>query len=77
MGATETTERAGLAVLLMSLEQAKAHKWRRNSQGMIIVNPRADSETLGATCTRCGKWYSVDSLRRHEVEACPPRPYLF
>ena len=69
-------DRPSCSVALMTLEKNKQHKWRRNSQGLILLTRSPDTShdltCLGPTCTRCGKWYSMDH-ETERVELCPPR----
>lgn len=79
LGAVAPVIRPNLSVSMMSLEQVKQHKWRRNSQGLILLtrSPELthDQSCLGPTCTRCGKWYSA-YCEPEDVECCPPRIYI-
>ena len=80
METTALAERGSFAVVLMKLEKAKGHKWRRNSQGLIQLGspPETDSHDpacLGATCTRCGRWFCM-RCQTELVTGCPPRVYV-
>jgi hypothetical protein len=80
MDSVALTERANLAFVLMKLEGAKGHKWRRNSQGLILLtSPPSDSghspDCIGGTCTRCGSWFCM-RCAPEAVEGCPPRVYV-
>lgn len=70
------------AVILMNLEKNKAHKWRRNNQGLILLTrpPKGDAEhdqdCTGPTCTRCGKWFCATCGDAATVEQCPRKWYF-
>ena len=78
MEAATWSQGVNTAVILMNLEKTKAHKWRRNAQGLILMtHPPLDDEhdpaCTGPTCTRCGKWFCATC---GDVDKCPPRRYL-
>jgi hypothetical protein len=80
METTALAERGSFAVVLMKLEMAKGHKWRRNSQGLIMLGAPPEEEThhvacIGATCTRCGRWFCMQ-CEAESVTGCPPRVYV-
>jgi hypothetical protein len=74
-------ERSTFAVALMSLEKSRGHKWKRNSQGLILLtNPPAFTEhaeaCVGPTCTRCNCWFCMSCTKHDEIAECPPKVYV-
>lgn len=59
-------------LVLMLLEKELGHKWTRNSQGYILLRRGALGESRGATCRRCGFWFSAELEDPSCVQRCIP-----
>lgn len=59
-------------LVLMLLEKELGHKWTRNSQGYILLRRNESGEARGATCRRCGFWFSPEQADPSTVARCVP-----